>query len=182
MKKCKSCQSEIDDKATKCPHCQADQRNWFRRHPIITGFFALLLVGIVGTASSTGRKKTNDQELQITPQQEEQAESQSSTKQEPIKLNVREFSDDFDSNQVAAENKWNGKFIEFSAKISNITDSGISFYGVASKDFSMTQISCRIKDKEQLLSLKNGQTVTVRGIVGTQILGIIEINDCEVVE
>lgn len=181
MKKCKSCQSEIDDKAIKCPHCQADQRSWFRRHPIITGFFVLILISIVGTASGTGGNKTTNQELPTTtpPQQ---IEVENSTSQEPIKVNVSEFSDEFDTNQVAAENKWKGKFIEFSAKISNITDSGPSFYNVASEDFSFTQISCRIKNKEQLLSLKNEQTITIRGTVGTQTMGIIGINDCEVVE
>lgn len=43
MKKCKKCQTDIDSKATKCPHCQSDQRNWFRRHPIWT-FLLLCLV------------------------------------------------------------------------------------------------------------------------------------------
>jgi hypothetical protein len=41
MKKCKNCQSEIDQKARKCPYCQSDQRNWFGRHPILT-----ILLGI----------------------------------------------------------------------------------------------------------------------------------------
>ncbi len=34
-KKCKSCQTDIDVKAKKCPNCQADQRNWIARHPIL---------------------------------------------------------------------------------------------------------------------------------------------------
>jgi len=68
MKKCKSCQKEIDDKAKKCPHCQADQRNWFVKHKIITVILALVLVGIISTvgkgdntdgskSSSSGQKQ-----------------------------------------------------------------------------------------------------------------------------
>lgn len=177
MKRCKSCQSEIDAKATKCPHCQADQRSWFRRHPILTGLLVLFVIGIIGAAGGGGGK--NEKSSQPTSQKEEAKET---PVQEPIKINVRELADDFDANQVAAENKWGGKLVEFSAKISNITDSGLSFHDVASKEFSMTQISCRVIDKDQLLSLKNGQIVTVRGIVGKQTIGVIDVNQCEVVE
>lgn len=98
------------------------------------------------------------------------------------KVTARQLADDFDENQVAAEAKWQDKLVEFSAKVTNITDSGLSFSNVASKDFSLAQINCRIKDKQQLLTLKNGQTVTVRGIVGKQTIGVIDLSDCEVVK
>lgn len=117
-----------------------------------------------GSTSTSGSKPT---EAQATPA--------------PMKITARQLADDFEENQVAAESKWNGKLVEFSAKISNITDSGISFYNVASKDFSLTQISCRISDKQQLLSIKKEQTVTVRGIVGKQTIGVIDVSDCEIV-
>jgi len=65
MKKCKSCQSEIDSKAKKCPHCQSDQRSWFGRHPILTvilGLFILFIViGIAGGSSNkTSTKKSSE--------------------------------------------------------------------------------------------------------------------------
>ena len=53
MKKCKSCQTEIDSKASKCPHCQADQRNWFAKHKVLTVILVLILIGM---ASSSGNK------------------------------------------------------------------------------------------------------------------------------
>ena len=54
-----------------------------------------------------------------------------------------------------AEHKWGGKF---------------------------TQISCKVKDENQLLSLSKGKPATVRGIVDDdQLLGVITINDCEVI-
>jgi len=39
-KLCPKCKTEVDPKATKCPHCQSDLRNWFRKHP----FLVLLIV------------------------------------------------------------------------------------------------------------------------------------------
>ena len=69
-----------------------------------------------------------------------------------------------------------------SSEISNITDQGISFYNVSTKEFSSTQISCNISDKDQLLIIKNGQIVKVQGVVGNQFIGVIEISDCKIVE
>jgi hypothetical protein len=102
--------------------------------------------------------------------------------QVPQKIKASELADDFDANQVAAEAKWKGKLVEFSSEITNITDSGLSFAKASSKDFSFTQIGCRISDKQQLLSVKNGQVVTVRGTVGDQTMGVIDISDCSIVQ
>jgi hypothetical protein len=59
MKKCKSCQKEIDNKATKCAHCRADQRGWFRRHPILTGIIVLFVIGMIGSIAGGGSKNTS---------------------------------------------------------------------------------------------------------------------------
>ncbi|HBC72990.1 MAG: hypothetical protein UX91_C0006G0182 [Candidatus Amesbacteria bacterium GW2011_GWB1_47_19] len=165
---------EIDAKARKCPHCQTDQRIWFARHPILTGLLVLFVIGILGTAMGGGNKSgsgpagTSDAQPTVAPVAQ--------------KITAGQLADDFDANQVAAEANWKGKVVEFSAVVSNITDSGISFYNVASKEFSMTQISCRISDKNQLMSLTNGQSVTVRGTVGSQTIGVVGLDDCTVVQ
>ena len=171
MKKCKSCQSDIDDKAKKCPKCQADQRNWFIKHKILTVILVFIVFGIIGSASggnkgSSSNKNSNNTKVAQTPQT----------------VTAKELADEFDANQVSAEAKWDGKLVEFSAKITNITDYGLSFASVASKEFSMAQIACRVIDKQQLMPLKNGQTVKVKGIVGKQMVGVIEVSDCEIVQ
>lgn len=56
MKKCRSCQAEIDLKATKCPNCKTDQRSWFKRHPILTTIF-----GLIGFFVSVGALSSNNQ-------------------------------------------------------------------------------------------------------------------------
>ena len=137
------------------------------------GFLCLIgLMVIAGIAGLGGSKGTTSD----TTKQEQKVV------QEPTKIKAFELADDFDSNQVAAENKWKGKLVEFSSEITNITDTGLSFSKVSSKDFSMTQISCRISDKQQLLTVKNGQTVTVRGTVGGQTIGVIDVSSCEIVQ
>ncbi len=137
------------------------------------GFVVLIVIGIV---SSAGKSGTSQKSGSNEPVQEKQQV------QEPTIIKVQELADDFDANQVAAKDKWKGKLVQFSAEVTNITDSGLSFTNVSSKQFSMTQISCRVTDKQQLLSLKNGQTVTVKGVVGSQTIGVIDVSDCSVVK
>lgn len=129
-----------------------------------------IVVGIVGGGKSGTKSDTNTQAKTTEAPKEAQ------------KVTVRELADAFEENQVAAEANWEGKLVEFSAPISNITDFGISFTNVASKQFSLAQIMCKTKDKQQLLSIKKDQTVAVRGVVGKQTLGVIEISDCEIVK
>ena len=63
MKKCKSCQKEIDTKAKKCPYCQSDQRNWFIRHPVLTAILVVIVIGIFGSAA--GNKNNSSSQTTI---------------------------------------------------------------------------------------------------------------------
>lgn len=139
------------------------------------GGIILLIIIVIAALSGSGdsEEKTGGTTTSQTSIQEVK---------EATKITASELADAFDENQVAAESKWKDQLVEFSAEITNITDTGLSFSGVASEDFSMTQISCRIKDKNQVMSLKNGQTVIVRGVVGTQSMGVIDLKECVVVE
>lgn len=50
MKKCKYCQTEIDDKAKVCPNCKRDLRNFFEQHAVLTIILVLFIAGGVITA------------------------------------------------------------------------------------------------------------------------------------
>lgn len=133
-------------------------------------FVVLIVIGMI----AGGGKSSNTNQSGNNQAKEEQ--------KEPQMVTAQQIADDFDGNQVAAESKWNGKLVQFTATVSNITDSGLSFTNVASKQYSITQISCKVSDKQQLLSLKNGESITVKGIIGKQIIGVIDMSDCEVVK
>jgi hypothetical protein len=64
MKKCKGCQKEIDAKASKCPHCQTDQRSWFMRHKVLTvlgGIIAFfILIGIIAANGGNGNSSGSE--------------------------------------------------------------------------------------------------------------------------
>lgn len=137
------------------------------------GFIVLVVIGVISSAGKSGSSQKTDS-TGTTPEKQQV--------QEPAIVKAQELADDFDANQVAAESKWKGKLVQFSAEITNITDTGLSFSNVASKQFSMAQISCKITDKQQLLPLKNGQNVTVKGVVGGQTIGVIDVSNCSVVQ
>ncbi len=138
------------------------------------GLIAIVVLIVIGAVSGNKGGSTTTGQTNSTATPTPVAEAQ--------KITARQLADDFDANQVSAEKNWGGKMVEFKAVVTNITDSGISFGNVASKQFSMAQISCRIKDKNQLMDLKNGQSVTVKGVVGKQMIGVIDLSDCEVVK
>lgn len=69
MKKCKYCQSEIDEKAKICPTCKKDLRNYFAKHKVITFILIVFIVGTIGLSnemnnttktSTDGNLKTNE--------------------------------------------------------------------------------------------------------------------------
>ena len=47
MKRCKYCQSEIDQKAKICPNCKKDLRNYFLKHKVFTTILLLIVVGVI---------------------------------------------------------------------------------------------------------------------------------------
>jgi hypothetical protein len=55
LKKCKECGKEISSSVNQCPSCGKKQKNWFARHPFMTGFLGLIILIII--ISNTGDKK-----------------------------------------------------------------------------------------------------------------------------
>lgn len=140
-------------------------------------FIGLIVIGVIASMGKSGSTTPTSGSNNTTQKQEEQQPAK-----EPEQVTAAQIADDFDGNQVAAESKWNGKYVQFTATVSNITDSGLSFTNIGSKQFSLTQISCKVNDKQSLLSLKNGESVTVKGTIGEQTIGVIGMSDCEVVK
>ncbi len=75
MKKCKSCQTEIDDKAKKCPNCKTDQRNWFVRHKILTAILIIIVLAIAGSALGSKDNKNGSVTTNGTSNNQAQAKT-----------------------------------------------------------------------------------------------------------
>ncbi len=112
MKKCKGCQKEIDSKATKCPHCHTDQRNWFMRHKILTGilgFIALIIIISIASSGGTDTKTAseanqfNNQAAQVEEDNSVPAEYKSAVKKADSYANTMHMSKRGVYNQLTSD-------------------------------------------------------------------------------
>jgi len=183
MKICKSCKSEIDAKATKCPKCGTDQRNWFGRHKIITGILVVILVFIViGVAGSKGGSTSSSGSNNSAP-----TNTQTEAKPTPMVIDATALVAEYDKNKLAAQDKYSGKVVQTTAFIENISSDITGSYYLSLKPsndqyYTGTTFQCFFADKSALTSLSNGQSVTVAGTMQDMSLGIVEMKDCSLVK
>jgi len=163
MKKCKSCQTEIDSKAKKCPHCQADQRNWFVKHKIITVILALVLIGAI-----SGGAKGNNTATTSSNSNTSNTTTTNAPKPSPIIVKTDTLVDALKENALNASNTYRDKYVELTGRLSNIDSSGkyISLEPI-NDDFSLTNIMCYVTQEQQdiVAGLKKDALVTVVGTI-----------------
>ena len=129
MKKlCKACKSEIDPKATKCPKCGADQRSWFRKHPVLTVIIALFLLGGIASAAKGG--KGNSTSTQPVANNQAQATTQATAQptKQAIIVNATTLVGEYDKNKLSAQDKYTGKLVQTTAYINNISSDVLGSY------------------------------------------------------
>jgi hypothetical protein len=136
----------------------------------------VVLLGVAGTLMSGGGTETTPSGSTATAKASAVAAKPAAS---PVLVNAVGFAAEFDANQPAAEAKWGGQRVTMSAKITNIDTGRVSFGDLGKPgEFTMTQISCALKDKGQALKVKNGQRVKITGTVGSQFVGVIDLKDC----
>ena len=88
-KKCKHCQSEIDEKATRCPHCQSDLRSWFRKHPILTIILILFVIPpfLSGLFSNSDKSKKSEPKTERTTIEQKMEKEKISKEEQQKTLN-----------------------------------------------------------------------------------------------
>ena len=57
---CPKCRTEVDPKATKCPHCQSKIYRWTTGSKIVAGFLSVLILLIIILANSGGSNTTTE--------------------------------------------------------------------------------------------------------------------------
>jgi hypothetical protein len=97
-----------------------------------------------------------------------------------ILKDARVLGDAYDKNKVAADKKYKGKRIQMTATLMNVNDDNLSFGDITTKEFSLTQVSCRLSDESQAEKVENGKKYTLVGTVTGQDLGVIGFDDCSI--
>lgn len=180
-KQCKACKSEIDAKATKCSKCGADQRSWFRRHPILTVILALILIGMIGGAA--GGDKNGSSQSGDNQQTKETVQPS----QEAVIVAAQTLVGEYDKNKLSAQDKYTGKMVQTTGYIVNISNDITGSYYLSLKPINDqyyfgTTIACYFDDKGDLTSLEKDQKVTIKGKMQDMTLGIVNMKDCELVK
>jgi hypothetical protein len=164
------------------------KKNWFARHKILTAIIAIVvIIGFAGSGGSSPSSETSDNSNTEakSDNKENVAEEKMMTYEE---VNTQVMIDAFDDNQLAAEKTYKDKPVQITAKIKNISEDimGTPFLSLepsnADDYYFGTTIQCLFENEDDLLSVSNGQLVTVQGIVKEQSLGIIGIRECKIVE
>ena len=167
---CKKCGQEIDKKAVICVNCGCKVRKplfkrwWF-------WILVVLVVAIIGSALSDNGSNTSGDSNNIGSNV-----SQQDTTYETVELQT--MFDELDANAMKAENKYQGKYVEFKCKISNFDSDGsyISVEPVNASEWNFTTAICYIKDdtqKDFLLQKNVDDEITIKGKIKSigEILG-----------
>lgn len=127
-----------------------------------------------------------------TTGQTQQTSSTTEAKTEPTtvvaeEVDATDFMAAFDANQLAAEKKYKDKRVKLTAYIQNISEDimGSPFLALKPNNdplYMKATAQCVFKKADELVSVKNGQQVTVEGTVTSQSLGIIGLKECSIVK
>ncbi len=134
-KKCPKCGEQIQTSAKRCKHCQADLRNWFARHKVMTGIIAVVVLIIIAVASG-GDKEEMKAGTQETAENKTETKfiakamgDDVETKTYKFKINSAEekasISSGYGNPQPASDG---AKFIVVNMDITNMTNEKSTFF------------------------------------------------------
>lgn len=158
-KLCKHCKTEIPYGAKICPQCRKKQGGKLKW--VVIGVLALAVIG-----SAAGGDKTSETVDTGAATTTESSIAETTTAIEYTAYSVNDMMNDLDSNPMSASEKYKGKYIEITGKLSVIDSSGKYISLFPDDDFAITGVQCYIKTDEQKEAVKNmskGDMVTLRG-------------------
>jgi hypothetical protein len=136
--------------------------------PLIVLFLAVLACNMQpkpAASSSPAKTPTPSTPIPATP-----------TPEGTIISTVEDYTAEFSANEVAAAKKYEGKAVQLSGVVSDITSSTITFEGSGS-----ILVVCRHSD-EKAATLRKGQRASFKGRSGGLSLGVYaNVNDCRLI-
>ena len=161
-KNCKSCNAEIATSAKVCPSCGAKNKKSIFKKWWFWLIIAVVLVGIIAVNGNSG----NDEEKNAT-------DNKLAKQQETIEYtsyDVTELFDALKDNALKAQNTYNGQYVELTGYLGTIDSNG-KYIGLEANPDDMSylldSVHCTIKkgsgQLEQVMNLKKGEKITIRG-------------------
>lgn len=140
---------------------------------IIFGFFLVLIILIVVTNPS----KDNQNQGTTT--------NQAAVQEAAYKVTVKQIMDEYEKNELAADQKYKGQIIEVTGKIGSIDKeiTGKPYVTLKYGEYDIFSVQCLFgrNEGDLLLNLTKGSTITLKGKVGGK-LGNILVEECQIVK
>lgn len=159
-KKCKHCKMDIPKDAKICPHCRKKQKSGILKWVVI-----ILIIGVV-IGAVTGEDKSVDSTAKQTEATASDSQKQESESIEYTSVSVNDMMDALNNNAMGASDKYKGKYLEITGKLTNIDAGGKYIDLMADGDFEIIGVQCYIKNDDQkakISALTKGDTVTLKG-------------------
>lgn len=152
---------------------EAAMHKWFKVL-LVVSILAGIAVFSMGAESSCGSSKTTSAPA-----------SGPGSSAEPIKVEPAALVTEFDANKINAQDKYNGKVVQSSGVIKNVSNTGDDFYlninPTADQYYFGTSFSCHVS-KTDAAAVANGQQVAFKGTVDDISVTMIQFRDCTVVK
>ena len=159
-KKCKHCKMDIPKDAKICPHCRKKQKSGILKWVVL-----ILIIGVV-IGAVTGEDKSVDSTAKQTEATTSDSQKQGSESIEYTSVSVNDMMTALNDNAMGASDKYKGKYLEITGKLTNIDAAGKYINLMADGDFEIIGVQCYIKNDDQkakISSLTKGDTVTLKG-------------------
>lgn len=151
-KKCKYCKTEIPADAKVCPQCRKKLKGGKLKWVLIILIVFCVIGYAVGSGSNSGSSSSTKKE--------------ESTSIEYTTVSVNDMMTALNDNAMGASDKYKGKYLEITGKLTNIDAAGKYINLMADGDFEIIGVQCYIKNDDQkakISSLTKGDTVTLKG-------------------
>lgn len=183
---CKHCKKDIPDKATKCPECQSDLRNWVMRHKILTGIGIFILLTII--LASVGSETSTSNNVQVSSDNTATVQNTPTERQEPeVTTTVKVVVNEFENNSLGAQANYAGKLVQVSGKVGSVDEDILGnpyvvIYDVTDQ-YNIHGVQCLVgrNNTDSLLSLSKDQKISVQGIIDGDFVFNVLMNDCSIV-
>lgn len=86
---------------------------------------------------------------------------------------------DYENNELSANKKYEGKIYEITGIVDSVSQDIFGTpYIVLRDEYEISGVQCLFKSEDDLLSLRKGQMVRVKGRISGYILGSVIVEDC----
>lgn len=126
---------------------------------------AVVAIGVIGAVGGNSDSNTTSSSS-TSAKTESTKEVDTPTPIEYTAVSVNDMMSDLDNNAMGASDKYKGKYLEITGKLSNIDAAGKYIDLMADGDFEIIGVQCYIKNDDQkskIASMSKGDTVTLKG-------------------